>query len=109
MSDFRMSWHDFVNLQFVYNGGIFNLRKLSKVGRKPLIRHKILFMLNAHRGQFVSQNDLIEFIYDDQDPDDWPDFQENVLSVIICRLRKELPVGVSIKAAYNFGYRLDVV
>lgn len=107
--NFKMSWHDFINHQFVYNGKTYSLCKARWVGNgKPVIKHRILFLLNIHRDRFVSRDDLIEFTWGEQDPDKWGDDQDGVMSVLVCNIRKVLPVGVSIKRQRGFGYKLEI-
>jgi len=89
MAKFQMSWYDFENYQFVYDDETYSLARPGRYGggKKPL-RHSIMFLLNIHRGNFVNIEDLIEFVWDDQDPDEWPDTQENIIRVMIYNIKK---------------------
>ena len=103
MTNFKMSWHDYKNYQFVYDGVVYQFCK-----SKRALKHNILFLLNIHRGRFVSRSDILDFVYDEQDPDDWADDQNRVISIMILRIRKILPEGVKIICHYGFGYKLQI-
>jgi len=102
MNNFRMSWYDFENCQFIFNGVVY------QISTRPTLLTNIIFLLNIHRGRFVDLEDIIEFLWYDQDPDKWPENQKGVVRVSICRLKKILPDGVTITSGSNFGYKLEV-
>lgn len=114
MPDFRMNWYDYKNYQFVYDGIVHKICLPGRGGKVTATnhglprKHRILFLLNIHRGRFVSADDIIDFIYEDVDPDDWPEFQEVVLRTLICQIRKRLPKGVKIINWFGFGYKLQI-
>ena len=114
MTNFKMSWHDYKNYQFVCDGVVYQFCKsdrICKVGNSRFglpIKHNILFLLNIHRGRFVSRSDILDFMYDDQDPDDWADNQNHIINIMILRIRKILPEGVKIICHYGFGYKLQI-
>jgi len=108
MFGFKMSWYDFKNYQFVYDDKVYLLCKLKGNWGRPPIKHKILLLLNIHRGRFVSRRDLLEFIYEDQDMDKWVEDQDGVLSVMVHSIREILPDGVTIESWDRVGYRLVI-
>jgi len=103
---FRMNWHDFKNHQIKYKGTIYPLLDHAKISRNT--RTRILFLLNIYRGVFVTCDDIIDFVYDDMDVDEWPDYQLSCIRKTILRLRVRLPAGVRITNSYSFGYKLEV-
>ena len=114
MTNFKISWHDYKNYQFVYDGIVYQFCKSGqsyKSGKARFglpIKHNILFLLNIHRERFVSINDIVDFVYDEQDPDDWADNQDSIIRIMILRIRKILPEGVKIICHYGFGYKLQI-
>jgi len=108
MTDFKMSWYNFQNHQFVYDGKTYQLCQIDNGGLPSPIIHYVLFLLNIHRGRFVSRDDLIDFMYDDQHPDEWPDYQNSILSALVHKIRTRLPEGVNISRQYGYGYKLEI-
>ena len=103
---FRMNWHDFKNHQIKYNGIIYPLLDHAKISRNT--RTRILFLLNIYRDAFVTCEDIIDFVYDDRDVDEWPEYQADCIRHTIKRLRLILPLGVTITSTYNLGYKLEI-
>ena len=102
---FRMSWNDFKHAQFMFNGVVHKLGTHKQVVYAP-IRAKILFVLNIHRGRWLTSGDLIDFVYGDDDPDDWGDWQLGGVKTAICSIRKILPKNIEIISQKYFGYKL---
>lgn len=103
---FRMNWYDFLNHQIKYNGVIYQLIKRPIIGRNT--RTRIMFLLNVHRGEFVSCNDIIDFVYAEMDVDKWPDGELNSIRATISKLKLLLPCGVIITNSHSFGYKLEI-
>lgn len=105
MNIFRMNWYDFKHSQYMLNGVIYNL-SMSKISTP--MRAKILFILNIYRGRWLTNDDLLDFMYGDIDPDKWGDWQLNGLRVAVGHIRKTLPKNISIISQHNYGYKLII-
>jgi len=105
MNIFRMNWYDFKHSQFMFNGAMHSLGK-HKISTPT--KAKILFVLNIHRGRWLTNGDLLDFMYGDIDPDKWGDWQLNSLRVTIIYIRKILPKNVRIINQYGYGYKLEI-
>jgi len=103
---FRMNWSDYLKGQFKFNDTIHKI--CVKVPAILNTSMSIMFALNAHRGRFISLGDLLEVVYNDQDPDDWGDCQEGTIRVTIYRIRSRLPEGLQIVSQYGVGYKLII-
>jgi len=103
----RMNWDDYKNDRFVYNGIYFPIILHPK--GKSYIRTDIMLLLNVYRERWVHMNVIIDFLYDDIDPDLWGEYQESSVKVAMCDLRKMLPCGMRIDNDYQRRYRLGVV
>lgn len=102
MNMFRMNWYDFKHSQFVFNATTYALGKCAPM------RSKVLFVLNIHRGHWLTNDDFLDFMFGDVDPDIWGDWQLSSLRVAVGCIRKILPKNIKIISGYGFGYKLVI-
>lgn len=101
-----MNWTDYLKHRFVYGGMFYNLSLHHK--RKLCLRREIMFMLNIHREGWVPIDDILSFIYDGVDLDEWGEYQLSIMRTTIWAIRKLLPCGVRILNNQNGCYMLAV-
>lgn len=105
MNTFRINWYDFKHSRFIFNDFIYNL---STFKISTPVRSELLFILNIHRGRWVTNDDLLDFMYGDTDPDTWGDWQLSGLRVAIGSIRKILPKDVELLSQFGYGYKLVI-
>ncbi len=70
--------------------------------------YQILWLLNSREGQFVTEDEMRQFLYDDEEVDA-P--LGNVVEAVVSRLRKKLSTvehnGVKITNEQRLGYKLE--
>lgn len=101
---FRMSWYDFKNKQFKVGDKTYYLGKRSPTHEE--LKTSIMFLLNIHKGVFVTIKDITNFIYTDVHEDLWPEYPFIIIRTMVSRIRKILPPEVKIVNHYTFGYML---
>lgn len=91
-----MTWPDFQRHVIVVNGVRHRLQpKLAELA----------FLLLARRGQFVPMPHVIEFLW--PEPDEEPDYSEDVIRTYVSRLRKVLPPESVIARATSCTDRME--
>jgi len=103
---FRYNWNDCKNNQFLYDNEIIKFKEYSN--EKKNVASSILFILNVNRERWVVDQDILDFIWADVNPDNWSDWQLSSFYVALHNLRKLLPEGIEIVNRYGGLYSLQI-
>ena len=75
------------------------------IGHLPHLARRVAVALYKVNGRYLSADAIYAAMYFDRPADDTPDAK--IVSAYVCKLRKRMPDGWSIKTHWGFGFSLQ--